>query len=250
MVDVWLIFAQVVPWVEVLLHTLVDWMRTDEEEGEEGREINHHGKTITVGGRPATGRVSREAFANMTQVDKYKNSPGKIMKHDDQSSVSIKRWTKNKRLRQSGSFMPMQRKTRRPLTRQRACSFMVRNGPRENRYVSFWHCPNKGGGVFSQTHSTLLKPFHKRRSCFLFTVCHNIIYAFRDFYTMFHKVPIKIFVIQNGQMRQSKHGGNFSVAKSHRGQHWQVPTLVGIFLGALTLDYDENDANIFLTRTW
>ena len=84
MVDVWLIFAQVIPWVEVLLHTLIDWMRTDEEE-DEGREINHHGKTITVGGRPATGRMSREAFANMTQVDKYKdkNSPGKIMKHDD-----------------------------------------------------------------------------------------------------------------------------------------------------------------------
>ena len=46
MVDVWLIFAQVVPWIEVLLHTLIDWMRTEEE----GREVNHHGKTITVGG--------------------------------------------------------------------------------------------------------------------------------------------------------------------------------------------------------
>ena len=46
MVDVWLIFAQVVPWLEVLLHTLIDWMRTDEEE----RRVNHHGKTITVGG--------------------------------------------------------------------------------------------------------------------------------------------------------------------------------------------------------
>ena len=46
MVDVWLIFAQVVPWLEVLLHTLIDWMRTDEEE----RRGNHHGKTITVGG--------------------------------------------------------------------------------------------------------------------------------------------------------------------------------------------------------
>ena len=96
MVDVWLIFAQVVPWLEVLLHTLIDWMRTDEEE----RRVNHHGKTITVGGgkknedkemvkfkevqkplfsllqiftdgnlnRPGTGRASREAFANMTQV--------------------------------------------------------------------------------------------------------------------------------------------------------------------------------------
>ena len=47
MVDVWLIFAQVVPWIEVLLHTLIDWMRTNEEEE---REVNHHGKTITVGG--------------------------------------------------------------------------------------------------------------------------------------------------------------------------------------------------------
>ena len=46
MVDVWLIFAQVVPWLEVLLHTLIDWMRTYEEE----RRVNHHGKTITVGG--------------------------------------------------------------------------------------------------------------------------------------------------------------------------------------------------------
>ena len=47
MVDIWLIFAQVIPWIEVLLHTLIDLMRV---EGDEGREINHHGKTITVGG--------------------------------------------------------------------------------------------------------------------------------------------------------------------------------------------------------
>ena len=33
--------------IEVLLHTLIDWMRTEDEE--EGREINHHGKSITVG---------------------------------------------------------------------------------------------------------------------------------------------------------------------------------------------------------
>ena len=52
MVDLWLIFAQVVPWIEVLLHTLIDWMRT-EDEGEE-REINHHGRTITVGGKQDT----------------------------------------------------------------------------------------------------------------------------------------------------------------------------------------------------
>lgn len=46
MVDIWLIFAQVIPWIEVLLHTFIDMMRSEGEE----REINHHGKTITVGG--------------------------------------------------------------------------------------------------------------------------------------------------------------------------------------------------------
>ena len=50
MVDVWLIFAQMVPWIEVLLHTFIDYLRTEDEE-EEGREINHHGKTIIVGGK-------------------------------------------------------------------------------------------------------------------------------------------------------------------------------------------------------
>jgi len=88
MVDVWLIFAQVVPWIYVLLHTLTDWMRP-----EEGREVNHHGKSITVGqkqdtdsvllvegqssvnhdmGRPFTGRSSRHAYADMTQADEKK----------------------------------------------------------------------------------------------------------------------------------------------------------------------------------
>ena len=33
-------FAQVVPWIEVLLHTLIDWMRTEEAEGE-SRKVNH-----------------------------------------------------------------------------------------------------------------------------------------------------------------------------------------------------------------
>ena len=44
MMDVGLIFAHVVTWIYVLLHTLIEWMRP-----EEGRDINHHGKSITVG---------------------------------------------------------------------------------------------------------------------------------------------------------------------------------------------------------
>ena len=56
MVDVWLIFAQVLPWVEVLLHTLIDWVRFEEENG---RQVNHHGRTINVGG---TEQADQERF--------------------------------------------------------------------------------------------------------------------------------------------------------------------------------------------
>lgn len=46
MIDVWLIFTQMIPFTEVLLHT---WM--DSHRGVDGeREVNHHGKTIKVGG--------------------------------------------------------------------------------------------------------------------------------------------------------------------------------------------------------
>ena len=34
----------------MLLHTLIDWMRMVEGDGDgEAREVNHHGKSITVG---------------------------------------------------------------------------------------------------------------------------------------------------------------------------------------------------------
>ena len=35
-----------VPWIEVLLHTLIDWMRTEEAEGE-SRKVNHSLFVIT-----------------------------------------------------------------------------------------------------------------------------------------------------------------------------------------------------------
>jgi len=44
MVDIWLIFNLVLPFVEVLIHTYKDYLRDDE------REINHHGTTLNVGG--------------------------------------------------------------------------------------------------------------------------------------------------------------------------------------------------------
>ena len=41
MMDIWLIFNLLLPFMEVLLHTYIDYLRNDED-----REINHHGTTI------------------------------------------------------------------------------------------------------------------------------------------------------------------------------------------------------------
>ena len=43
MVDVWLLFNLLYPFIVVLIHTYMDTLRNDEE-----REINHHGKNIQV----------------------------------------------------------------------------------------------------------------------------------------------------------------------------------------------------------
>ena len=43
MIDVWLLFNLLYPFIVVLIHTYMDTLRNDEE-----REINHHGKTIQV----------------------------------------------------------------------------------------------------------------------------------------------------------------------------------------------------------
>ena len=42
MIDVWLLFCILVPFFEVLLHTWMDYNRS------ENREINHHGKSVAV----------------------------------------------------------------------------------------------------------------------------------------------------------------------------------------------------------
>merc|ERR1719167_1594592 len=44
MVDVWLIFNLLLPFIEVLVHTYMDTLRDDED-----REINHHGRPVEVG---------------------------------------------------------------------------------------------------------------------------------------------------------------------------------------------------------
>lgn len=46
MVDIWLLFSLILPFIEVLIHTYKDALRDDE------REINHHGTTRTVVATP------------------------------------------------------------------------------------------------------------------------------------------------------------------------------------------------------
>ena len=43
LIDIWLIFAQMIPFLEVLLHSWMDSHRVDED-----REINHHGSAVKV----------------------------------------------------------------------------------------------------------------------------------------------------------------------------------------------------------
>ena len=60
----------------MLLHTVIDWMRTEDEEGE-GRAINHHGKSITVGGKqdidtvPLFDAVKFEILLPSVQISNY-----------------------------------------------------------------------------------------------------------------------------------------------------------------------------------
>ena len=43
MVDAWLLFNLLYPFIVVLLHTYMDTLRRDED-----REINHHGRALTI----------------------------------------------------------------------------------------------------------------------------------------------------------------------------------------------------------
>ena len=57
MMDIWLIFNLLLPFMEVLLHTYIDYLRNDED-----REINHHGTTV----KPNQDNIENEP--SITQV--------------------------------------------------------------------------------------------------------------------------------------------------------------------------------------
>ena len=65
MIDVWLIFSQLIPFSEVLLHTFMDCMRNEHE-----RDINHHGRSIKIGDIGSMGAEnSHSPTLDMTQTD-------------------------------------------------------------------------------------------------------------------------------------------------------------------------------------
>lgn len=63
MVDVWLLFNLLLPFIVVLIHTYMDTLRNDED-----REINHHGKAIQINEEKQAGSMIQVAPAKMALV--------------------------------------------------------------------------------------------------------------------------------------------------------------------------------------
>ena len=63
MIDIWLIFSQLIPFVEVLLHTYMDSLREDED-----REINHHGTPLEVSSDGGTAKDEEELFQKNKKI--------------------------------------------------------------------------------------------------------------------------------------------------------------------------------------
>ena len=69
MIDVWLIFAQIVPFMEVLLYSWIEIHRSDED-----REINHHGFAINV----------EDHHAPITMVEPY------VIEKEDKDNIATR----------------------------------------------------------------------------------------------------------------------------------------------------------------
>jgi len=67
MIDVWLIFNLLLPFIEVLVHSYMDTLREDED-----REINHHGRPVEVGeaeNLPSNAVMIKVAGKDLVSVD-------------------------------------------------------------------------------------------------------------------------------------------------------------------------------------
>ena len=57
MIDTWLLFNLFKPFVDIIMQTYIETLRN--EDG--GREVNHHGKTVTVGDSSVPGNITMVA---------------------------------------------------------------------------------------------------------------------------------------------------------------------------------------------
>ncbi len=67
MIDLWLIFNLLVPFFEVLLHTFIDSLR------EEARDINHHGKSVSIGDHEKSEAATHPKISTNGKVFKMSN---------------------------------------------------------------------------------------------------------------------------------------------------------------------------------
>ena len=77
MIDIWLIFNLLLPFIEVLIHSYMDTLRYNSQVGsslqvatfytrdDDDREINHHGCTIEVGEAEAAEKVKMGYGSNL-----------------------------------------------------------------------------------------------------------------------------------------------------------------------------------------
>ena len=82
MIDIWLIFNLLLPFILVLLHTYMDSLRTESNQAEgETRTINHHGKAVAVGGE-ATVHVQPHNTAKVAPAKEIARDAGLIHRNE------------------------------------------------------------------------------------------------------------------------------------------------------------------------
>ena len=85
MIDVWLIFSQLIPFAEVLLHTFMDSMRQEDD-----REINHHGVVRAVGEKTER-RVLRDNLVTPLDHDDTPPTYHDMTQRDERSLVEARK---------------------------------------------------------------------------------------------------------------------------------------------------------------
>ena len=85
MMDVWLIFNLIVPFVEVLLHTYKDMLRE-----EENREVNHHGRVRKLGEDDDANGTDASASPDKQEVNNWVGVDNPAMSMSQQKLTDLK----------------------------------------------------------------------------------------------------------------------------------------------------------------